>query len=95
MRIIVKDTTLTTQCFFVCFIFIGLNTTSISFVRYLQIELSLVLITHDSTVNARNCLKATTHTTRCFLFVLFSSVLLQQVLVCKIPANQIIISTYS
>ena len=28
-RIIVKDTTLTTQCFFVCFIFIGLITTSI------------------------------------------------------------------
>ena len=82
MRIIVKDTALTTQCFFVLF----------SSVLLQQV---FNFISNDSTVNARNCLKATTHTTRCFLFVLFSSVLLQQVLVCKIPANQIIISTYS
>ena len=43
-------------------------------------------------VNARNCVK-TPHTIQCF-FVLFSLILLQQVF-CKMPANQIIISTFS
>ena len=41
-----------------------------------------------------NVLKDITLTTQCFLFVLFLLALLQQVF-CNIPANQIIISTYS
>ena len=46
-------------------------------------------------VNARNCVKDSTLTTQRFLLLLlFSLVLLQQVF-CKIPANQIIISTYN
>ena len=48
----------------------------------------------NSIVNARNWVKDTTLKTQHFLFVLFSLVLLQQVY-CKIPANQIIISTYN
>ena len=44
-------------------------------------------------VNARNRVKDTTLTSQCF-FALFSLVLLQQVF-CKIPVNQIIISTYN
>ena len=44
-------------------------------------------------VSARNCVKDTTITTL-FFVVLFSLILLQQVF-CKIPANQIIISTYN
>ena len=45
-------------------------------------------------VNARNCVKGTTLTTQCFcLFYFHLTVLLQQVF-CKIPASQIIISTY-
>ena len=59
------------------------------------IKSSLVLLTKYNyyIVNARNCVKDTTFTTQCF-FVLFSLVLLQQVF-CKIPANQIVISTHN
>ena len=59
------------------------------------IKSSLVLLTKYNyyIVNARNCVKDTTLTTQCF-FVLFSLVLLQQVF-CKIPANQIVISTHN
>ena len=44
-------------------------------------------------VRARYCVKDTTLTTQWFFFVLFSLILLQQVF-CKIPANQITISSY-
>ena len=44
--------------------------------------------------NARNCLKDTTPDNAVFVFVLLSLVLLQQVFY-KLPANQIIISTYN
>ena len=44
-------------------------------------------------MNARNYVKDTTHNSMVF-FVLFSLILLQQVF-CNIPANQIIISTFS
>ena len=44
--------------------------------------------------NARNCLKDTTPDNSMFVFVLFSLALLQQVFY-KLPANQIIISTYN
>ena len=44
--------------------------------------------------NARNCLKDTTPDNWVFVFALFFSVLLQQVFY-KLPANQIIISTYN
>ena len=44
-------------------------------------------------VRARYCVKDTTLTTQWFFSVLFSLILLQQVF-CKIPANQITISTY-
>ena len=44
--------------------------------------------------NARNCLKDTTPDNSVFVFVLLSLVLLQQVFY-KLPANQIIISTYN
>ena len=59
------------------------------------IKSSLVLLTKCNyyIVNVRNCVKDTTLTTQCF-FVLFSLVLLQQVF-CKIPANQIVISTHN
>ena len=62
---------------------------------FYTIKSSLVLLTKYNyyIVNARNCVKDTTLTTQCF-FVLFSLVLLQQVF-CKIPANQIVISTHN
>ena len=62
---------------------------------FYTIKSSLVLLTkyYHYIVNARNCVKDTTLTTQCF-FVLFSLVLLQQVF-CKIPANQIVISTHN
>ena len=48
--------------------------------------------------NARSCVKDTTLTTQCFLlfvclFLLLSFVLLQ--VFCKIPVNQIIVSTFN
>ena len=46
------------------------------------------------TNNARNCLKDTTPDNWVFVFALFLLVLLQQVFY-KLPANQIIISTYN
>ena len=48
----------------------------------------------NSIVNARNCVKDTTLKTQHFFVCFISLVLLQQVY-CKIPANQIIISTYN
>ena len=57
------------------------------FSKTLQIKLSLVLVTNYS-INDH------THNSVFFVVILFLLVLLQQIL-CKIPANQIIISTYN
>ena len=46
-------------------------------------------------VNARICVKGTTLTTQCCLFVLFSFDGLITTSIFKIPASQIVISTYN
>ena len=91
----VKDTTLTTLSVFFCLFYFHWSYYNKYFVRYLQIKSSLVLITNYSIVNVRNFVKDTKLTTLSvfFLSVLFSLVLLQ--VFCRIPANQIIISTYN
>ena len=66
-------------------------------IKELVINFCVFAVEHTDvtmSLNARNCVKDNTFTTQCFLFVLFSFVLLQQVF-CKIPANQIIISTHN
>ena len=89
----VKDTTLTTLSVFFCLFYFHWSYYNKYFVRYLQIKSSLVLITNYSIVNGRNCVKDTTLTTQCFLFVRF--IFIGFYYNKYLPANQIIISTYN